>query len=385
MGVAGSRVAAAGIADAAVGRERRVPSRVAVGLSGGVDSAVAAYLLAQRGYDVFGVFAVNVDPAHTPGATCRWQEDYESARAVARHLGIPLYVWNFEAEYRRLVLDDFYASYRRGLTPNPDVWCNERVKFGLLQQQALAAGANYLATGHYARISRRRQPSGQWEYGLLRGRDRGKDQSYFLYRLGQRQLARALFPLGGYRKPDVRQLAARAGLPNAGRPDSQGICFVGEVKLKDFLAQRLPQRVGYIVDERGRKLGQHGGAWFYTVGQRYGLGLAGGPWYVYRVEARRNVVRVTANPRSRLLSSADFNLADVHWVSGRKPTGSVQCTAEVRYHQARPRRATVRRRGRLWHVHLSQAERAVTPGQHAVLYSGQRVLGGGAILPSRRG
>lgn len=357
--------------------------KVAVGLSGGVDSAVAAHLLLQRGYDVFGVFAVNVDPATTPGATCRWQDDYAAAQAVARHLGIPLYSWNFEAEYRRLVLDGFFSSYRRGLTPNPDVWCNERVKFGVLLKRALAVGADYLATGHYARVRVHSTQNTVHGYELLRGVDRSKDQSYFLYRLGQAELSHSLFPLGSYRKTAVRALARRLGLPNAARPDSQGICFVGEVKLRSFLAQRLPVRRGRIVDGHGRPVGWHDGAWFYTIGQRYGLGLPGGPWYVYRVDAARNRVYVTDQPHSPRLYSASFDVEQVHWTSGKTPSLPLRCAVEVRYHQARPRHGQVAKVGRTWRVSLSQPERAVTPGQHAVFYVGQRVVGGGVIKVCR--
>lgn len=344
-------------------------------MSGGVDSSVAAYMLQRQGYRVIGVFMVNVERGTLPGSACAWEHDYAAARAAADHLGIPLYTWNFARQYRQLVLRDFFAQYRAGRTPNPDVWCNEKIKFGLFLQQAIRVGADYAATGHYARVGR----SQGSETRLYRGVDPSKDQSYFLYRSTQKTLARTLFPLGGMAKAEVRALARQIRLPNADRPDSQGICFIGEVKIADFLQRSIHPRAGKIVDGRGRALGQHRGAWLYTVGQRGGLGLAGGPWYVVATDVRKNLVRVTANPRDPALFRRSFKLGDVSWVSGSAPTGELRCTVEVRYHQQRPRRGTVRRSGRSWQVELDQPERAVTPGQHAVLYAGARVLGGGVI------
>ena len=348
---------------------------VAVGLSGGVDSAVAAYLLQRQGYRVFGVFMVNVDPASLPGSRCQWEADYAAARQVARHLKIPLYTWNFAAEYRRQVLREFFAEYRRGRTPNPDVRCNQQIKFGTFLRRALQSGAAYVATGHYAAIRRGRDGC-----QLLRGVDPGKDQGYFLYRSSQQTLGRSLYPLGDMTKAQVRAMARRIRLPNADRPDSQGICFVGEVKIFDFLKHHIRPKVGRILDaSNGRELGFHRGAWFYTVGQRDGLGLANGPWYVVATDVRRNVVRVTNDPRDKRLFSDRFTLDDVHWISGVEPSEPLRCAVEVRYHQLKPRRGTVSRRGRSWVVKLDAPERAVTPGQHAVFYRGRQVLGGGVI------
>ncbi len=352
--------------------------KVAVGLSGGVDSAVAAYLLKDQGYDVFGVFMVNVHPAQLPGSDCRWEADYAAAKDAARHLKIPLYTWNFAAEYRRQVLREFFAEYRRGRTPNPDVRCNQQIKFGTFLRRAVQVGADFVATGHYAGVQSM-GASGHRRYRLLRGIDPAKDQSYFLYRSSQLTLAHSLFPLGGMTKVQVRAMAKKIRLPNATRPDSQGICFVGEVKLFDFLSHYIRSRRGKILDVRGRELGQHRGAWFYTVGQRDGLGLPNGPWYVVSTDVRRNVVRVTDDPRDRRLFSRRFELEDVHWVSGVAPIGPLRCTVEVRYHQAKPRRGTVAKARGKWVVMLDQSERAVTPGQHAVFYRGREVVGGGVI------
>ncbi len=352
--------------------------KVAVGLSGGVDSAVAAYLLKRQGYDVFGVFMVNVDPAQLPGSDCRWESDYDAAKAAAEHLKVPLYTWNFAAEYRRQVLREFFAEYRRGRTPNPDVRCNQQIKFGTFLRRAVQVGADYVATGHYAGVLNT-GTRGHRRYRLLRGTDPSKDQSYFLYRSSQQTLARSLFPLGGMTKAQVRALAKKVRLPNATRPDSQGICFVGEVKLFDFLSHHIRERQGKIVDLRGRELGKHRGAWLYTVGQRDGLGLPDGPWYVVATDVRRNVVRVTNDPHDPRLFSRRFQLEDMHWVSGVEPAEPLRCTVEVRYHQQKPRRGTVASVRGHWVVTLDQPERAVTPGQHAVLYRGREVLGGGVI------
>jgi tRNA-specific 2-thiouridylase len=347
---------------------------VAVGLSGGVDSAVAAYLLKQQGYKVFGVFMVNVEESQLAGAKCQWQADYEAARSAADHLGIPLYTWNFVHEYRDQVLNDFFAEYKKGRTPNPDVWCNEKIKFGIFLRRALQVGADFVATGHYAGV--RNQKSG---FSLVRGIDPSKDQSYFLYRASQQTLAHTLLPLASMKKTQIRALAKKIKLPNAGRPDSQGICFIGEVKMFDFLKQHLKVEPGSILDTRGRKVGEHRGAWFYTIGQREGLGLPKGPWYVFATDARRNIVRVTSNPQDHRLYSLIFKVTDVHWVSGKEPKLPLSCEVEVRYHQHKVRKGIVGKVGRQLTVRLAQAERAVTPGQHAVFYKGRVVVGGGVI------
>jgi len=216
-------------------------------------------------------------------------------------------------------------------------------------------------------------------FELIRGLDTTKDQSYFLYRSTQQTLRHTLLPLGDMNKTAVRAIAKKIGLPNATRPDSQGICFVGEVKIFYFLKNHLRPKSGNIVDARGRNLGQHRGAWSYTVGQRDGLGLANGPWYVYATDTRRNIVRVTKDPHDGRLFSRRFNLDDVHWISGVAPAGLLRCTVEVRYHQLRVRRGTVAKVGRRWQVTLDKPERAITPGQHAVFYRGRTVLGGGVI------
>lgn len=348
---------------------------IAVGLSGGVDSAVAAYLLKKQGYKVFGVFMVNVDAKVTPGVRCRWQDDYESARAAAKHLGIPLYTWNFVKEYKQQILNDFFYEFKQGRTPNPDVWCNANIKFGTFLNQALQVGATRVATGHYAGVKLGKDK----KYQLLKGVDPNKDQSYFLYRANQFTLAHSMFPLSNMSKPQVRDLARKIKLPNSARPDSQGICFVGEVKIYDFLKQHLANKPGKIIDSRGRVLGQHNGAWFYTIGQREGMGLTNGPWYVYKIDVKKNILHVTNKPQDKKLYTRKFSLDQVHWVSGQAPFKPLNCTVEVRYHQLKPRLGIVKRIGNKWIVQLTEAERAVTPGQHAVFYSGRQVLGGGVI------
>lgn len=348
---------------------------IAVGLSGGVDSAVTAYLLKKQGYKVFGVFMVNVDEKQIPGARCHWQDDYESARAVANHLGIPLYTWNFVKEYKQQILNDFFNQFRHGHTPNPDVWCNAKIKFGLFLKQALQVGATHVATGHYAGV---KLGNGE-KYQLLKGQDPNKDQSYFLYRANQFTLSHSIFPLGSMIKPQVRDIARKIKLPNATRPDSQGICFVGEVKIYDFLKQHLPNKPGKIVDSRGHVLGNHKGAWFYTIGQREGMGLTNGPWYVYKIDTKKNILHVTNKPQDRRLYTRKFIVEQIHWVSGVAPVKPLNCTVEVRYHQLKPRLGKVKRVGNKWIVQLKEAERAVTPGQHAVFYDRRQILGGGVI------
>lgn len=351
---------------------------IAVGLSGGVDSAVAAYLLKKQGYNCFGVFMVNVDEKQTIGVKCSWEDDYASAKQVADKLRIPLYSWNFVNEYKKEVLKDFFDQYKHGHTPNPDIWCNEKIKFGIFLKKALAAGATHVATGHYAWVNKIEERS-KTMYQLWRGIEPNKDQSYFLYRANQFTLAHSIFPLGKMNKPEVRKLAAKIKLPNAKRPDSQGICFIGEVRIFDFLKQHLKQTQGSIVDEHGRKLGTHKGSWFYTLGQREGMGLTNGPWYVYEIDVKKNVLRVTKNPQDKRLYSKEFVVDQIHWVSDQAPIKPLRCVIEVRYHQIKPRQGTVQKIGRRWVVKLKQAERAVTAGQHAVFYKGSQIIGGGVI------
>lgn len=352
---------------------------VVVAMSGGVDSAVAAALLKQAGYEVIGITLnpwVEVPgrgPVVGPRRRSCSPEDVLDAREVAARLGIPHYVFSVQAEFRRWVLDYYVAEYRRGRTPNPCLPCNRQVRFGLLLSKALALGADYLATGHYARI--RRDADG---YHLLRAADPQKDQSYVLYSLGQFELSRTLFPVGEYTKAQVREVAARLGLPVADKPESQDFCFLGGLDYRDWLAvQAVGGPPGPIEDLSGRKLGEHRGIMFYTVGQRRGLGVAAGvPLYVVAIDPARNAVIV--GPESALYRDT-LEAEDVSWVSGRAPTGPVRVAARIRYRAPEaPATLEPRTDGSVL-VRFDEPQRAPTPGQAVVFYRGDEVLGGGII------
>ncbi len=356
-----------------------VGKRVVVAMSGGVDSSVAAALLKEAGYDVVGItlnpwFEVEGRGPVT-GARKRScsPEDVLDAREVAARLGIPHYVFNVRAEFRRWVLDYYVAEYRRGRTPNPCLPCNRHIRFGLLLKKALALGADYLATGHYARI--RRDPDG---YRLLRAVDPQKDQSYVLYSLGQFELSRTLFPVGEYTKAQVREVATRLGLPVADKPESQDFCFLGGLDYRDWLSlQAVDVQPGPIEDLSGRKLGEHRGIVFYTVGQRRGLGIAAGaPLYVVAIDPARNAIIV--GPEAALYRDT-LEAEDVHWVSGRTPAGPVRVTARIRYRAAEAAATLEPRSDGSVLVRFDVPQRAPTPGQAVVFYRGDEVLGGGII------
>jgi len=341
---------------------------VYVGMSGGVDSSVSAALLKQQGYSVVGVYMKNWT-ADVAGVACPWRQDLADARAAAAKIDIPFKVFDFQSAYKRHVVDVMVAEYEAGRTPNPDVLCNQEIKFKLFLQAALADGADYIATGHYAGTEQGR---------LLRAADPGKDQTYFLYRVTPAALARTIFPLAGLTKPEVRRLAAEFGLPTAKKPDSQGICFVGEVGLREFLRQYITAAPGPIIDDQGEELGQHQGAVFYTIGQRHGLGIGGGqPYYVTGKDMPANAVFVSKAAEVALASDSCI-IADVHWIhsapqAGRRYQLRSRHRAELIDCQLEPAGP-----GR-YRVHLGRAERALTPGQSAVIYDGEEVVGGGII------
>jgi tRNA-specific 2-thiouridylase len=344
---------------------------VYVGMSGGVDSSVSAALLKQQGYTVVGAYMKNWT-ADVAGAECPWRQDLADARAVAARLDIPFKVFDFQTEYRQHVVDVMVAEYRAGRTPNPDVLCNQEIKFSLFLQAALADGADRIATGHYARAQ-----DGQ----LVAAADTTKDQTYFLYRATQSALEHTLFPLGELTKPQVRELAAGFGLPNAKKPDSQGICFVGEVGIREFLRQYVDMAPGPVVERAtGRTLGQHQGAIFYTFGQRHGMGIGGGrPYYVVAKDLAANTVFVTADPADLALATTTFQLEQLSWISGAAPDPTKTYQLRMRHRgELIPARITAPASGRLA-VTLERAERAVTPGQSAVIYDGDHVLGGGIV------
>ena len=353
--------------------------RVIVAMSGGVDSSVAAGLLLRQGYEVIGV-TMRLWTQDDPAAPmhhrrCCSVEDTDDARAAADALGIPHYVLNLEREFARDVVDYFVDEYRRGRTPNPCLACNQHVKFRSLLERASALGAHYLATGHYARIDRR-----NGRHRLLRAVDGRKDQSYVLYTLGQRELSLLLLPVGHLRKERVRELAAEMGLPVADKPDSVDICFITNNDYRTFIAGRVPQAEGDLVDADGRVVGRHRGIAGFTVGQRRGLGVAlGEPRFVTAVDSVRNVV--TIGQEEDLLTTT-LVAEDVRWVAGTPPSAELEAQVKIRY-RTRASPALVRAVGATACVQFERPQRAVTPGQAAVFYRGDEVLGGGIIASAR--
>lgn len=357
-------------------------TRVAVALSGGVDSAVAAALLVEQGYEVVGLMmrlwaesAVDRSPLNR----CCSLDAMDDARAVCRHLGVPFYAINYELPFIDHVVTPFVADYSRGLTPNPCLACNRQLKFGLLLQRALALEARYLATGHYARV---RQAAGR--FALCRGRDRDKDQSYALYMLGQDELGHVLFPVGDLLKEQVRQAAQDLDLPVADKPESQEICFIPDDDYRRFLQARIPEafRPGPIVDRAGHVLGQHQGLPCYTIGQRKGLGIAAPePLYVLEIDVAHNALVVGPE---RELGRRALLAEEVNWVAGVPPARPVAATVKIRLH-GREAPATVEPLpGERARVVFAEPQRDITPGQAAVFYDGETVLGGGRIVRAER-
>ena len=366
--------------------------RIVVGLSGGVDSAVSALLLKRAGHDVLGVFMKNWeddDSSSDADKYCSSNADFVDAAAVADVLGIEIEHVNFAAEYKDRVFAEFLREYRAGRTPNPDVLCNAEIKFKAFLDHALRLGAESIATGHYARV---RERAGRFE--LLRGLDRTKDQSYFLHRLNQAQLAKTLFPVGELPKTEVRRLAVEAGLPVAGKRDSTGICFIGERPFREFLERYLANQPGPIEDERGRTVGEHVGLSFYTLGQRKGMGIGGvkakrsvrgggdhEPWFVARKDIARNALIVVQGHAHPLLQTPRLTALDASWVADQPPAPARR-SAKTRYRQADAAcelSAPADGDGSEFALSFDAPQWAVTPGQSAVLYDGEVCLGGGVI------
>lgn len=352
--------------------------KVMLGLSGGVDSSVAALRLIEAGHEVEALFMQNWEE-DTRGGPCRADLDRKDAVAVCAALGIPFHHRNFAAEYWDGVFEHFLAEYRAGRTPNPDVLCNREIKFRTFLEHARALGAEKIATGHYARIDRR---DGRWR--LLRAADRNKDQSYFLHALGQAQLAATLFPIGDLPKREVRRMAESAGLPTHAKKDSTGICFIGERDFRRFLGRYIPAQPGPMRTPDGASIGEHDGVMYYTLGQRSGLniggrrGASGAPWYVVGKDVARNILYVAQGGENRWLMSRKVRADALTWVAGAAPGRAFTCTAKVRYRQA-DQDCRVEIDADRAHIQFSDAQRAVTPGQSVVFYDGEVCLGGGII------
>lgn len=346
--------------------------RVVVGMSGGVDSAVAALLLKRQGHDVLGLFMRNWEDDED----CPARQDFLDVLAVAEVIGIEVEAVNFAREYKERVFSHFLREYQAGRTPNPDVLCNAEIKFKAFLDHALTLGATRIATGHYARLTH--GPEG---VRLCKARDLAKDQSYFLYRLNQAQLAKSLFPLGELTKSEVRAIAREAGLPVAQKKDSTGICFIGERDFRAFLARYLPRQPGDIETPEGRVVGQHEGLMYYTLGQRHGLGIGGEgpPWYVAGKDLARNVLIVVQGHDHPLLERTSLWASDLSWIAGIPPETTRVYAAKTRYRQADAAcRIALAAPDRL-RVDFASAQWAITPGQSVVLYDDDICLGGGII------
>lgn len=382
---------------------------VYVGMSGGVDSSVTAALLKQQGYKVTGIYMKNWTQ-DLPGMKCPWADDLADAKRVAVQLDIPFKVFDFQKEYRQQVVDYMIDEYQAGRTPNPDVMCNQEIKFNLFLKTALADGADLVATGHYARVAKtrpqdseapsgaeggdtaarseartvggslERRGSGGGSAQLLTGLDKNKDQSYFLYRVSEQALARTLMPLGELTKPEVRAKAAELGLATAEKKDSQGICFVGSVGIKEFLQQYVTAESGDIIDKKTNKtIGQHDGAIYYTIGQRHGLNIGGGlPYYVVGKDMAKNIVYVTTDLNDENLWLQTPELNHLHWINDAPDTGKTY-QVRLRYRAPLIQTALQYTPTATLRLNLADPERAITPGQSAVIYDGDRVVGGGIV------
>lgn len=349
-----------------------VKQKVYVGMSGGVDSSVTAALLIEQGYNVTGVFMKNW-ARDLPGFKCPWREDLADAKRVAVQLGIPFKIYDFQKEYKQKVVDYMIEEFQAGRTPNPDIMCNQEVKFKLFLSAALEDGADLIATGHYAKIKDRK---------LLNARDDNKDQTYFLYRVTEEALSKTLFPLGDMIKPDVRKKAKELALVTAQKKDSVGICFVGQIGIKDFLKNFVNTEPGEIIEkESGKVIGRHDGAIFYTIGQRHGLDVGGGmPYYVIGKDMKKNEVYVTTDLNDGKLWQNGFAVSDVHWINpnSQLPTPNYQLQVRTR-HRAPLVECTIEQKKDQIKIKLKDEIRALTPGQSAVFYDGEICIGGGVI------
>ncbi|CAJ1313973.1 tRNA 2-thiouridine(34) synthase MnmA [Paenibacillus nuruki] len=355
-------------------------TRVVVGMSGGVDSSVTALLLKQQGYDVIGIFMKNWDDTDEFGH-CTAEEDSEDVRRVCEQIGIPYYTVNFEKEYFDKVFTYFLDEYKRGRTPNPDVMCNREIKFGEFLNKAMDLGADYVATGHYARVVEK-----DGVFQLLRGIDNGKDQTYFLNALNQKQLSKTMFPIGHLPKPEVRRIAEEAGLYTAKKKDSTGVCFIGERNFREFLSGYLPAKSGKMIDiATGEVKGDHDGLMYYTLGQRQGLGIGGSgngnPWFVADKDLDQNILYVVQGDQHPSLYSTGLVASVMNWIDGSEHAvgSTLHCVAKFRYRQPDQGVTLTWQADGNVHVQFDEPQKAITPGQAVVFYDGELCLGGGTI------
>ncbi|MEX0920734.1 MAG: tRNA 2-thiouridine(34) synthase MnmA [Candidatus Pacearchaeota archaeon] len=358
--------------------------KVLVAMSGGVDSSVAALLLKKQGYEVIGAFMKNYTNENTDIENCNWVKDRKEAMKIATKLGIPLITFDFEKEYRKLVVDEMFKLYKKGITPNPDVDCNNKIKFPLLKKAAKKLNADFIATGHYSKIKKIED-----KYELLRGKDESKDQSYFLYRLNQEDLKNTLFPVGELTKKDVRKIAKKNKFQNFNRKGTVGICFIGKVNLKDFLQKKIKPKKGKILSPEGDLIGNHDGIYYYTIGQRigprFGIKVEKNPengkmkrWYVAKKDLKKNII-IAAPEGHSLLYKKEIILTDPHWIN-ETPRNSMKLHARIRQvGELLP--CKLEKKSRKWKVTLNKAIKGVSQGQACVLYErkGKKCLGGGVI------
>lgn len=354
--------------------------KVFVGMSGGVDSSVSAALLKEQGYQVVGVFIKAWEPE---GFDCGWREERRDAMRVAAHLAIPFMTLDLAKEYKEMVVDYMVAEYKAGRTPNPDVMCNKEIKFGVFYKKALELGADFVATGHYARVHAVKSQKSKVHYQMLAGVDKNKDQSYFLWTLTQDKLAHILFPVGHLEKPEVRRLASKFDLPNKAKKDSQGICFVGKLDLKDFLKEFIAERVGDVLDLEGNMVGKHRGVLFYTLGERHGFEIFKKtpdekPYYVISKNIKANTVTVSNDPMA-LIDNVTAIIESINWLGFETPDVSKEYQARIRYRQPLQSCRLEEISPKKFKVIFTEPQSAIMSGQSLVLYDGEICLGGGII------